>query len=537
MKNKSEQLLSFAENELMQKESIRRAVLSEAPAKQKKPAARTRILLPIAACLVLAVGTVFLIPSARAEVFRWLRIERPEQYLTDDPEARTNEALDSLILPPVTEIPDDSVVIAAPENGKQVRFVVDEPIWKEIAEGFRIDLGETMYDGKQLYCTMTLHGLTALPEVDAYTGGSATQIKVPSEQVAEFWEDGEIPEEYTNGLSSFFDECMGQYFLRFVDGTEICGGSVSALEANPDFAAALDRNYNEYGEDPLSDADREAISRDSIRWLSGSALIGVIQIYADDTVLIRQDETYVQMNARDFLKAHADENGILTANVIYRAIGSVPEDTVLLEAELGTARFNLDAVDRLEKNMFDAEPASVVFGSLPVKLTYTEWIKTDYDDSTFSVINLPADLNGLTMSVESTGYIDALGIHDICILITLPDGWTEQMLTAFQRNFYFESEMNGNKAFFSFSREPVDKYVYRYTLEMQNIPYDNIDKIKSVCIIPTLQTRTEMLIGGDTRIVPKDNERLIEPDTKEDIHWTCDHTQFNDYTIILSRQN
>ena len=71
MKTISEQILSFAESELLEKESIRRAVLSEAPAKQKKPVAWTKILLPIAACLVLAVGTVFLIPSARAEVVQW----------------------------------------------------------------------------------------------------------------------------------------------------------------------------------------------------------------------------------------------------------------------------------------------------------------------------------------------------------------------------------------------------------------------------------------------------------------------------------
>ena len=37
MKNTSEQILSYAENELIEKESIRRAVLSEKPERQKKP--------------------------------------------------------------------------------------------------------------------------------------------------------------------------------------------------------------------------------------------------------------------------------------------------------------------------------------------------------------------------------------------------------------------------------------------------------------------------------------------------------------------
>ena len=537
MKNRSEQILSFAENELIDKESIRRAVLSEKPERQKTPIAWTKILLPIAACFVLLCGTVLLIPSARAEVARWFRVERPEQYLTEDPEARNNDALESLILPPLTEIPEDSVVSAASEYGKQVRFAADEPIWKEIAEGFRIDLGETMYDGKQLYFAVTLHGLTALPEVDAYTGGSATQTYVPTDRIGEYFEDGKVPEEYTNGLMSFFEESMGQYFLRFADGTEINGGFVSALESNPDFMAALDRNYDEYGEDPLSDADREAISRDSIQWLSGSTLTGAVVCYTGDTIPVLENGETVMRDTRDFLMEHADENGILTAEVIYRAISTIPEETVHLEAELGTARFNIDAVNHLDKNALSAESASVTFGTLPVKLTYTEWIKTDYDDSTFSMINLPADLNGLTIAVENAGYIDALGVHGVKLLVTLPDGWTEQMQTAFLRNFDYEGEINGERYFFGSSKESIDQRVYRFTVEIKNIPYDSIDKIKTVRIIPSLQTRTEMRIGSDTRIVPKDNERLVEPDTNEEIHWTCDHTLFNDYTIVLERQN
>ncbi len=528
MKHTSEQILSFAENELINKESIRRAVLSKAPERRKKPVAWAKILLPVAACLVLAFGVVFAIPSARAEVFRWFRIERPEQYLTEDPEARVpNEQIDSLIVPPVSDEPTANKILS----------VDSEPIWQRIAEGFQVDLGETMYDGKQLYFAVTLHGLTALPEVDAYTGGSATQTRVPTEQIGEFFEDGKVPEEYKNGLMSFFEESMGQYFLHFADGTEINGGFVSALESNPDFMAALDRNYDEYGEDPLSDADREAISMDSIQWLSGNTLTGAVVCYTGDTIPVRENGETVMRDTHDYLREQADENGILTAEVIYRAISSIPDETVHLEAEIGTVRFNLDAVNNLEKNALSAASDSVAFGPLPVKLTYTEWIKTDYDDSTFSMINLPADLNGLTIAVENAGYIDALGIHDVKLLVTLPDGWTEQMQTAFMRNFYYEGEINGERYFFAYSRESIDQRVYRFTIEITNIPYDSIDKIKTVRIIPSLQTRTEMRIGSDTRIVPKDNERLVEPYANEDVHWTCEHTLFNDYTIVLSSQD
>ena len=522
MKNTPEQLLSFAENELMKKESIRRAVLREAAQKQKQPIVWTKILLPIAACLVLALGTVFLIPSARAEVLRWLRIERPEQYLTEDPEARTNDALESLILPDA-------------QTANTILSVDSAPIWQRIAGDFQIDLGETMYDGEQLYFAVTLHGLTALPEVDAYTGGSATQTRVPTDRIGEYFEDGKIPEEYTTGLMSFFEESTGLDILRFSDGAEIISGSVSTLESNPDFMAALDRNYDEYGEDPLSDADREAISRDSIQWLSGNSLTGVVSCYADDTIPVRQNGETIMRDTREYLREHADENGILTAEVIYRAFNIIPEETVHLEAELGTVRFNLNAVNHLEKNALSAEPASVAFGSQLVRLTYTEWIKTDYDDSTFTATNLPADLNGLTIAVESAGYIDALGVHDVKLLVTLPDGWTDEMQQAFLHNFGFEAEIGGKRTSVSSPREQVDARVFRYTLSMTSIPYNSIDAIRTVRIVPELDFLTAMCIGDNTRILLQDNERLVVPDTHENVMWTMDHTPFSDCTIVLSR--
>ncbi|MBR3037435.1 MAG: hypothetical protein IKI52_01910, partial [Clostridia bacterium] len=40
-----------------------------------------RVLLPVAACLVLLCGTVLVIPSARAEVLSWFRGNDPGEYL------------------------------------------------------------------------------------------------------------------------------------------------------------------------------------------------------------------------------------------------------------------------------------------------------------------------------------------------------------------------------------------------------------------------------------------------------------------------
>ncbi len=527
MKNKAEQILSFAENELIDKESIRRAALHAAPAKQGKRVAWTKILLPIAASLVLLCGTVLAIPQARAEVFRWLHIERPEQYLTEDPETRTpNEAIDSLILPPEDDAPRKNRIIS----------VDDAPIWQQIAEEFQIDLGETMYDGEQLYFTVTLHGLTALPEVDAYTGGSATQTRVPTEQIGEFWEDGKAPEEFTNGTMSFFEESMGQYFLRFADGTEINGMYVSALDANPDFMAALDRNYDEYGEDPLSDADREAISRDSIQWLSGSTLTGVVQFYAGDTIAVKQDGKTEIRNARDYLASQTDEHGILTAEVVYRAISTIPDETVHLEAELGTTRFNLNAVDSLEKTPLTAEHASVTFGPLPVTLTYTERIKTDYADRAFAAINLPADLNGVKMTLEDGAYIDGIGVHDIRIRFTLPNDWTDEMAAALLHTLNFEMEIDGKHYASSVGFKELDARTLEFSIDSSEFPYDRTDAIKTVRIIPELHAFNAMMVG-DTRIPLKVNERLVEPENRENVQWTSDVVTLSDGILVLTKQN
>ena len=63
-----------------------------------------------AAAAAVLIGTVFLIPSARAEVLSWFGATRPEEYLMTDPEERTPvDALNILIVPPVTAVSEPPV--------------------------------------------------------------------------------------------------------------------------------------------------------------------------------------------------------------------------------------------------------------------------------------------------------------------------------------------------------------------------------------------------------------------------------------------
>ena len=56
-----------------------------------------------AAAFVVLVGTVFLIPSARAEVFSWFSTSTPQDYLTTNSDQRT-------------EIPEIEALITSPEK-------------------------------------------------------------------------------------------------------------------------------------------------------------------------------------------------------------------------------------------------------------------------------------------------------------------------------------------------------------------------------------------------------------------------------------
>lgn len=553
MKNTSEQLLSFAENELMKKESIRRAVLSEMPRRERKPIAWTRILLPIAACLVLICGTVLAIPSARAEVFRWLRIERPEQYLTEDPEDRTPvEALDSLIIPPASIVPEDTVSPAVSEapaelpigsvTGNKILQVCDEPIWQQIASDFSMELGETMFDGKDLYLSLTMRGLTALPIVEAYTGGNATQVRIPDDQISEYTEDGTVPDMYKDKSVSMYEHLEGRFFLALNDGLEFPLGSLHALESNPELISVLDQLYDKYGEDPLTDSDREEISRDMIAWLNGRELRGVVKrqnLNKDGDVFFRNGDIndYVEVeNVLETLLTYADENGILTASVLYRvATDLTGKYEVKLEAELGTTSFDLAAYKNITGDTLRAADPEVVFGSQEVIISYGRWIETSYSKAAYTVTNIPTNLKGVRIQVNGDAGINGLGIHGIDVTVTLPDDWTEEQCEGFCHSIWFVTEIDGEIFFASSDRyEENERRSIHYVLTVENIPYDRLDKIETVHLIPRLRYSLALLVGKTrTELLP--NEPLSEPKTKENVSWAGDIIDLTDGIIVFTR--
>jgi len=483
-----------------------------------------------AACAAVLVGTVFAIPESRAEVLRWFGAHTPEQYLTEDPKDHIpNEALDSLILETESVSPVKS----------QVAYVCDEPVWQQIANDFRIDLGNTMFDGKDLYVKVTLHGLTALPELDAYTGGSATQTAYPVDAIGEFFEDGKVDAFYVNGSMTFMLPSQGNYYLEFPDGNRICCDHIRNLSANSDLKDLLDKNVNQYGDDsPLSDADREAISRDSIEWLKGRTLVGVVRCrMSEGGAMMDRNGTFVSVTWSTYLKDQADENGIVTATLTYDAIEDGPDQKrTVLSAELGKVRFDVDAADHLQQKALKPETSSIAFHSKAVRLTHITRIKTDYSDSTVAATNLMVDLNGLSAEVENGGYLDALGLHDVQIRITLPDDWTAEACEAFRDSMYFCGEVEGELYHVSAGFEQIDGHMLRYTIQTADIPYDRIDSIETIRLIPALFCNTVMVVGEDTLIEMKDNEQYVSPDTEKNVYWTGETQWLIEDSITLSVQ-
>lgn len=554
MKTISEQILSFAESELLEKESIRRAVLHAAPQKQKKPIPWAKILLPVAASLVLVCGTVLAVPKTRAELARWLRIERPEQYLTEDPENRTpNETLDSLIVPPASAMPEETVqqvvsdLADAPKpsplpigsvTSNRIRYVCGEPIWQQIAQDFSMELGETMFDGHDLCLSVTMKGLAALPEVEALSGGSATQYRIPPELLEEYWENGEVPEAYLDGTLSMYETMRGRYYLVLDDGAEVPlgPGSLYSMESNPELITELERIQKTYGKLP-TDADREAISEHMIDWLSGRELRSVVRrmdIHKTGEVFFKdgKEDREVQ-NLLDYLLSKADANGMLSGTVVYRIATDVTGlYEVKLEAELGTTSFDLAAYKSITGDTLYAEAPEVVFVSREVPVSYSRYEMTPGGREAYTVTNIPTDLAGVTIRVGGDATIDGLGVHGIDLTVTLPNAWTKEQCEGFFGNLWFVAGVEGEQTAVHIEDfEEIGDRCIRYTMEVRNIPYDRIDRIETVRLIPRLLFTTALLVG-DTRTELIPNETYSEPKTKQNVQWAGDSIDLGDGVVF-----
>lgn len=481
MKGINEELISYAENELMDKERMRRRVLAERPLDMGRAPKLRKALMPLAACLVLVFVAVFAIPSARAEVLSWFGIVKtPAEYLNQEPGERIPiEALDSLIVKPVNDANGETGSV----TNNRVITAADEPIWQSIADNFSAELGETLVDGDKLYLTLKLQGLTALPIVDGFIGGNATRAMIPAEHLPEIFPSG-VPEEYLNGEANCWEAADSRIMLVLEDGT-----AMRFLYNIDDeyFGELFDRKQAEFGAvaEFADDETMEQLSRMCMEWLDGRT---VPMTVACDIETIECDGRLVD-DPVEFLSRYADENGILHAKAVYRAVNYYPAPAVKLEADLGEACFDVKSFLGFENSSISAEVSEITLSKLETILTCESW---DNLNTTLSMTNVKVDLSGVKLTPESA-YSDALGVHEAAFAITFPEGWTDEMCESFVFALDFSAEADGSPITIeSFGREKLGEREYRIVFDLIHLPYDSIENTRTIKIVPELYYRTEV---------------------------------------------
>ncbi|MBO4385309.1 MAG: hypothetical protein J5854_07850 [Clostridia bacterium] len=509
MNEKNEQLMEYAENELMNKEGIRKKVLTGLP--RRSAFKWQKALLPIAACFAAAVITVFAIPKARAEVLSWFKTNSLDEYLRRGEGRRTPiESLDEMIVKPGDKDAWGNEIGSVTDN--RVTFAADEPVWQEIKDDFSIELGETLVDGEKMYLALRLGGLAALPELDAATGGNATRIPVPQDQVAKLFEDGKTPEIFLNGSARLWEPAKSGVWLVLDDGTELEFYDLGSIMYDPAIEEHLRLIASEFRHDDwmIDEEECAEISRRNKAALKGCALVGTVKF---DLASLRLVD-YGFADPMEFLSRYADENGILRAKAVYRSRSLAANGYITkLEAELGTACFDVAAFQRIEKLGVKAEPAELSSGT--AILSYAEWVEAN-GRRNYNVTNLEAELSGVRFEALDGAYMNGIGLMNVRVRVTFPDAWSPEQCAAFSQCVGFYAEADGPRFEPSyFEREKIGEREYLFTFACINFPYSMYDRaegIDKVRIVPVLRhVETMCLSNGEKRAVPL-NKTVAKPD-------------------------
>lgn len=475
MKSTSEQLLTFAENELVHKESIRQAVLNEAPRRQKKPVAWTKILLPIAACLVLLCGVVFAIPSARAEVLRWFRSAHSADYIADYLAASEDERQTNPDLDPLLASPDGSDAATLPIV--QEGTAVNSPRAREIAaflnENCDIALGEALYDGEEIYQSIRLSGLSGLYLLEKTVGGTETAIAVDPAALSGMYGEGD-PEPYRSGEKTMYARPNGYLTYELPDGSRH-RGVLELTGAVTPYASAL-----------------QAVSDDAVRneknqsYLLQEGLSAVARI----TPCVEDWENYWERQA--------DADGNLTVKVFYD-VSVVEEDrgdgahlpTKLYSAELGTVTVKLNAYQKIEQRAPETTDLSVcTWGPETLVLGQTEqkWIGEGLN-ITFAKHRV--SMEGVNMKLDTShATVNALGIRRLKIHVTVPQTWTWAQRKALFEALSFKVLINGESGDWRINCAPSltdSGAIVLSDIEVVGVPHELLSSIEIISFCPVIR--------------------------------------------------
>lgn len=433
------------------------------------------------ACAVL-IGTVFAIPSARAEVLSWFGVSTPRDYLTANPEDRTDiPEIDALIVSPE---PGDGFV-AIPIDRTDSKAVNSEGALKLsdfFYENDDIALGEAMFDGQYFYQAVKLNGLSGLYLLEEYTGGWQTGVPVDPYAVWGLYENGP-DKEYLTGKWTLYERPQGRIFYELPDGTQLVGSL--------DLSGALEPYYHSLdaqgliGPDAPEDA-QEQIDAQNRRYLEQNGLTAVAAIWPGENIA-----------------DHADENGNLKVRVFYevrvceeeRGDGSYVPSTELFRAQLGTITVNVRAHRDLEAGVLESADGAIAWGAETVTLSKLEedlnGTLGDKSDDCMRFSKYRVSMEGVAMWIDAkTAEINPLGIFDIQIHITVPETWTRAEREALAASLKFTVLINDEAgAWFPQNLNCVvqESGELLWTAKwIDGVPYEMLSSVKSISFVPSL---------------------------------------------------
>ena len=513
MNEQNEQILSFAENELIDKEAIRRAALTETPQKQKKPVAWMKILLPIAACLVLLCCVVFAIPETRAEVVRWFRESGPIAFLSDYLAGGENER---------EAIPELSALVATPAaDGESASLPVDhsdpQAVNSERATEVSdflyancdVTLGDALYDGEQIFQSVRLNGLAGLYLLEATVGGTETAVPVDPEAVANL----------SDPAPSASDGPINQYPMGYViyelpDGTRQRGmlalSGAAAVYADTLCVKKLD---SEHG------GTAEALEARNRAYLNQNGLVAVATIvpYTEDW--------------ENYWKQYTDADGNMTVQVYYE-VYVIEEDrgdqyippTELYSAALGSITIDMDAYLDVEQIALKTDHTRFVWGPDTVLISRSHY---DYPENSkklnITYTKYEVSMEGVTIQLDTeNAKFSSIGVRDLDIRVTMPDTWTDGMMEALQQSLkfglmldYLTGDWNMNLA----SSGRIEDHAFVWTVTgIYGATIDKLAMTKSISIYPIISSTEEWTFSEPVGVDDDGNPvSVVNPPIGEDM--------------------
>lgn len=498
-----------------------------------------KVLMTAAAVLVLVMATIMAIPSTRAEVLSWLGIiSRPQDYLTAEPSERPSiEVLDNMIAAAKPEDTEVKVVEIDRTKSEAVNSEGALKVAELLNRDVRITLGDTLFDGSTAYVSLRLGGTAALPLLESWTGGSTTLVKVDPQRMYDFFAGGPDAE-YLSGGKEMYWRPTSELLLVFDDGSRMSGfldqSETESFKAHWAALEAKNFHWDDLQPEELSEIDR------------------MNQAFLEKNEIV----AYTMMaEANEILEKNADESGTVTAKAWFNVF--VEEDyelppTELLRVEAGTVRFNVTGYKSIEKRTVEADQNKVVWQGETI-LTYMELVDeydhskpaADWNHALQVFTNCPASLDGMTLEALPVAHGDDLGIYDLDVRITLPDGmegnarkaWTNLVsMLPLDFNILIDGQ-EGNWYHGGYGIHPnEDGTLTFHIVDIRGLDLETIRNIKTVTLIPVLRYVTGFQGPNNAYVELSLDVRTENPKTDDGAYMgpKFHRTEYPEYAITFT---